>query len=149
MESTKLIGLKLATKTTNENGQSGKDCGAMWQKFEAENIASQVPNKLSDTIYAVYYDYEHDEKGYFLYFIGCPVEENAIKPSHLDELIIPKQKYYKVTAKGQMVGCIEEAWKKIWSSNIDRKFGYDFEIYDHRCADWENAEIDIYISVKD
>src|SRR5690349_14738453 len=29
-----LMGLKLNNKTTNENGQSGIDCGNLWQKFE-------------------------------------------------------------------------------------------------------------------
>jgi predicted transcriptional regulator YdeE len=97
----------------------------------------------------VYYDYENDENGLFSYFIGCRVEPNTETPQDLDELFIPEQNYDKVIAKGRMTGCITEAWKSIWAANINRKFGFDFEIYDERSRDWENAEIDIYVSVTD
>lgn len=149
MNSFKHIGLKLEGKTKNENGQSGKDCGELWQKFETEKIAEQVPNKLSDAVYAVYYDCESDEKGLFSYFIGCKVETTTNKPANLDELIIPEQTYHKETAKGQMTGCITGVWEKIWRSDLNRKFGFDFEVYDERSHNWENAEVDIYLSVKD
>jgi predicted transcriptional regulator YdeE len=149
MESFKLIGLKLSGKTKNENGQSGVDCGALWQEFEQKGITSLISNKVNDSIYAVYYDYESDENGSFSYFIGCRVENETEVPETLDELIIPKQKYHIEIAKGQMTGCITDAWKRIWSSSLQRKFGYDFEIYDERSHDWENAEIEIFISIKD
>lgn len=149
MKSFKLVGLKLQGKTKNENGQSGKDCGKLWQKFETEKIAEKIPHKLSDTVYAVYYDYESDANGLFSYFIGCKVDDNMGKPENLDELIIPAQTYHKETAKGQMTGCITEVWNKIWRSDLNRKFGFDFEVYDERSHNWENAEVDIYLSVND
>lgn len=145
----KLIGKKLDRKTKNENGQSAKDCGELWQSFEKNMISEQIPDKVSDTIYAVYYDYENDENGLFSYFIGCRVKEDAAAPENLDELEIPVQTYYKTTAKGKMTGCLTEAWERIWNSGLNRKFGFDFEVYDERSHDWENAEIDIYLSVKD
>jgi predicted transcriptional regulator YdeE len=67
----KLIGLQLDKKTSNEGGQSGIDCGNLWQKFEKENFAELIPNKLGDEIYAVYFDYEGDDTKPFSYFIGC------------------------------------------------------------------------------
>lgn len=149
MENFKLIGLKLKGKTKNQNGQSEKDCGELWQQFKVNKIAELIPNKISDSIYAVYYDYESDENGQYSYFLGCKVEENAQPPKELDEIIIPKQNYHKETVKGQMTGCISEAWARIWNSNINRKFGFDFEIYDDRSYDWNDAEIDIYLSVND
>ncbi len=147
MEKFKLFGLKLNRKTKNENGQSGIDCGELWQYFEENKIAEIIPNKTSDALYAVYYDYENDENGLFSYFIGCKVDENTEKPENLDELIIPEQKYHKETAKGQMTGCISDTWTRIWKSNLNRKFGFDFEVYDERSFDWNNAEIDIYLSI--
>lgn len=147
MKSFQLIGLKLKGKTKNENGQSGKDCGELWQHFEMNKVAELVPNKTSDALYAVYYDYESDENGFFSYFIGCPVEPGTRTPENLDGLIVPEQNYHKEVAKGRMTACISEAWTRIWNTAIDRKFGFDFEIYDERSYDWENAEIDIYLSV--
>lgn len=149
MKDFKLIGLKLNKKTRNDNGQSGKDCGELWQHFELNKITELIPNKISNAIYTVYYDYESDEKGLFSYFIGCKVEPNTETPENLDELLIPEQNYHKETAKGQMTACITDAWETIWNSNINRRFGFDFEIFDERSHDWEDAEIDIFISVAD
>lgn len=145
----KLVGLQLNGKTTNQNNLSSKDCGDLWQKFETDKIFDLIPEKLSNEIFAVYFDYEKDETTPFSYFIGCKVEKNSNTPEELDELFIPTQEYTKFTAKGVMTGCITDAWKEIWNSNIKRNFGFDFEVYDERSQDWSNAEVDIYISVTD
>ena len=142
----KLIGLQLDKKTTNEGGQSGIDCGNLWQKFEKENFAELIPNKLGDEIYAVYFDYEGDNTKPFSYFIGCQVKIDAEVPKGMDSLLIPAENYYQVTAKGKMTGCITDAWKRIWSSGINRTYQYDFEVYDERSKDWNNAEMEIFVS---
>jgi predicted transcriptional regulator YdeE len=145
----KLVGLKLEDKTTNENNQSSRDCGNLWQKFEKDKIFDLIPNKLSNEIYAVYFDYEKDETRPFSYFIGCKVDDNSQTPNNLESLEIPSQIYAKVTAKGVMTGCITDAWKRIWDSEIQRKFGFDFEVYDERSQDWNDAELDIYVSINE
>lgn len=145
----KLVGLKLKGKTTNQNNQSSKDCGNLWQKFETDKIFDLIPEKLSNEIYAVYFDYEKDETTPFSYFIGCKVNMNSETPKQLEELLIPTQEYRKFTAKGVMTGCITDAWKEIWNSELKRKFEFDFEVYDERSQDWSNAEVDIYISTID
>lgn len=142
----KLIGLKLGNKTTNENGQSGIDCGNLWQKFETENFAERIQNKVSSEIYAVYYNYDGDYTKPFSYFIGCKVKNNSEIPHGMDSLVIPAGNYSKVIAKGKMPDCITNSWKKIWSSNIARTYQFDFEIYDERSKDWSNAEVDIFVS---
>ncbi len=48
-----------------------------------------------------------------------------------------------------MPGCIAEAWQNIWKAGLNRNFGFDFEKYDERSLNWENAEVDIYLSVKE
>jgi len=142
----KLIGLKLNNKTTNENGQSSIDCGNLWQKFKTENFVERIPGKLSDEIYAVYYDYEGDHTKPFSYFIGCKVKTEAQNSQGMDSLIIPAGSYYKVIAKGTMPDCVVNSWKKIWSSISDRAYQFDFEIYDERSKDWSNAEVEIFVS---
>ena len=145
----KLVGLKLNGKTTNQNNQSSKDCGNLWQKFETGKIFDLIPEKLSNEIYAVYFNYEKDETTPFSYFIGCKVDKNSETPKGLEEIMIPTQEYSKFRAKGVMTGCITDTWKEIWNSDIKRKFGFDFEVYDERSQDWSNAEVDIYISTID
>lgn len=147
LEETKLIGLALRTKTTNEMGQSGIDCGNLWQKFEKENYVDKIPNKLSDEILAVYYQYEGDHTKPFAYFIGCKVRNDTEVPQGLESLIIPKGTFQKINSKGKMPDCVANTWKEIWSSNIPRAYQADFEVYDERSKDWNNAEVDFFVSV--
>ena len=142
----KLTGLKLDHKTTNENGQSGIDCGSLWQQFETGNFAEKIPGKLSNEIYAVYYDYEGDHTKPFAYFIGCKVNMDAQNVQGMDSLIIPAGSYYTITAKGKMPDCVADSWKQIWSSITNRAYQFDFEIYDERSKDWNNATVKIFIS---
>jgi predicted transcriptional regulator YdeE len=144
----KLLGLKLDSKTTNEKGQSAIDCGELWQRFESENIAMQIPDKLNNNIYAVYYDYDGDHTTPFSYFIGSPVKKDAEVPEGLTSLTIPDQNYTKVTAKGKLPDCIANYWIDIWNTEIDRSYNFDFEVYDERSKDWNNGEVDIFVSTR-
>src|SRR4051812_6201784 len=102
----RLIGLKLPGKTTNEGGKSQIDCGNLWQKFAAENYESKIPGKLSNEIYAVYFNYDGDYTKPFAYFIGCRVKVDVQTPQHLEDLIIPAGAFTKVIAKGKMPDCV-------------------------------------------
>ena len=148
MEPFKLVGLRLEGKTKNAGGQSGIDCGNLWQQFEKGNIAAKVPGKMGDEIYAVYHDYDGDHTAPFAYFIGCKVPADAEAPEGLSSLSIPAQSYTMFTAKGPVPDCIGDAWRRIWTSDTDRAYQYDFEVYDHRSKDWSNGEIDIFISTR-
>jgi predicted transcriptional regulator YdeE len=141
-----LIGLRMHKKTTNEGGQSGVDCGNLWQRFEQQNIAGKIPGKLGNEVYAVYFDYDGDHTQPFSYFVGCRVGAVTAVPHGMDSLYIPAQDYKLVTAGGTIPDCIAAAWRKIWDSETGRAFQYDFEVYDQRSKDWKNAEIDIFIS---
>lgn len=143
-----LIGLKLGYKTTNTNEKAMEDCGALWQEYLGSFVPNKVPNKLNGDTYAVYFDYDGDYTEPYAYFIGCSVEPGTEVPAGLDSITIPVQKYEAVTAKGKMPDCVANAWRDIWKSDIDRAYGFDFEVYSERSADWNNAEVDIYLSVK-
>lgn len=142
----KLIGLKLDHKTTNEGGQSSIDCGNLWQKFETEKFAESIPNKLSDEIYAVYYEYEGNYTKPFSYFIGCKVKNDANVPQGMENLIVPTISFTKVLSKGKLPDCVANSWKDIWKSDTNRAYKYDFEVYDERSKNWNNAEVEIFIS---
>lgn len=148
-EAIHLIGIKLKKKTFNAGGQSMIDCGSLWQEFEKRNITGQIPDALGDEVFAVYYDYEGDHTKPFSYFIGRPVEKNAQRPDGLDELFIPESMFRRIEAKGKMPDCVAGAWRQIWQSDTERAYRYDFEIYDHRSRNWEDAEVDIFLSVND
>lgn len=147
IEEINLIGLALKTKTSNINEQAMIDCGNLWQQFEKENIAGQIPNKLDEDILAVYHDYEGDYTKPYAYFIGCKVKKGTKIPNGLDGLNISADTYQKIIAKGKIPDCVANAWREIWSANIPRAYHADFEIYDAKSADWVNAEVGIYLSV--
>jgi predicted transcriptional regulator YdeE len=142
-----LIGLSLKHQTTNINGQSAIDCGNLWQEFEKTNCAALIPAKLSANIFAVYHNYEGDHTQPYSYFIGCEVQPGTEVPNELTELMIPAGLYKQITVKGNMPDCVAKGWEEIWKSNINRAYRPDFEVYDERSRDWQNAEVGIYLSV--
>lgn len=144
----KLTGLKLNKKTFNANGQAVEDCGNLWQQFISEAVADKITRKLSHDIYAVYFEYEGDHTQPYSFFIGCKVANDAETPDGLQSIEIPNQDYSIVTAKGKMPDCVANAWQDIWKSNIERAYGFDFEVYNELSANWENAVVAIYLSVK-
>lgn len=148
LRSIHLAGIALPFKTINKNGQSMKDGGDLWTRFEKEKIADKIPNKLSNDVIAVYYEYEGDHTKPFSYFIGCKVKRGTDVPKGLDTLTIPAGNYQKITAKGEMPDCIANKWREIWQSDILRAYKTDFEVYDERSRDWSDAEVDIYLSVE-
>lgn len=142
-----LVGLGLKVKTTHKNQQSDQDCGNLWQKFHNENIIDLIPHRQGDDLYAVYHAYEKSDTDNFLYFIGCRVHKKMDIPAPLNILEVPSQKYLKHTASGAMTGCITDAWQRIGQSDIQRKYEFDFELYDERSVDWKMAEVDLFISI--
>jgi predicted transcriptional regulator YdeE len=144
----KLIGLALKSRTTNQNRQSSIDCGNLWQKFQTGGYAEKIPYRQSDEIFAVYHNYEGDYTKPFSYFIGCRVNADTEVPDGLDSLAIPEGIYQLFKTSGEMPGCISKAWGVIWSTNFPRKYEVDFEVYSEKSFDMDNAEVDIYVSVK-
>lgn len=147
LEAFKLIGIALEKKTINENGQAGIDCGSLWQKFEKGDYTNKIPGKLSDEIFAVYHQYDGDYTKPYAYFIGCKVSAETKLPKGMDSLMISPGIYQQITAKGKIPDCIINVWQTIWSADINRAYQADFEVYDARSKDWNNAEVDVFLSV--
>lgn len=143
----KLIGLGLKIKTTNEDSQSNTDCGNLWQRFEKEQYADRIEDKLSNELFAVYHSYDGDHTKPFSYFIGCKVKIDAKVPEGMDSLIIADGKYQLFRSSGKIPDCIINTWKEIWNSNLQRTYKTDFEVYGEKSKDWSNAEIEIFLSV--
>ena len=50
-----IIGIK--TRTAND-GRAGKDIPMLWNTFMETNVKDRIPNKLNDSIYCLYSNYE-------------------------------------------------------------------------------------------
>ncbi|AZA89970.1 Bacterial transcription activator, effector binding domain [Chryseobacterium nakagawai] len=147
MEPFKVIGI--AVRTTNENEQAAKDIPVLWEKLMQENILEKIPNKIDNTIYSIYTEYEKDHTKPYTTLLGCKVENL----DHIPEGMIGKSfeggNYVKFTAKGNLAeGLVINEWFKIWNMDLDRMFTADFEIYGEKAQNPADAEIDILIAVE-
>lgn len=142
-----VIGISI--RTTNEDGQSGKDIPALWNKFMTEEIQGKIPNKVSGDIFCIYTDYEKDHTKPYTTILGCKVESLDNIPEDMMGKTIESADYEELIAKGNLSeGIVYNKWLEIWNSDLNRSFTADFEVYGSKTQNPENAEVDIYIALQ-
>lgn len=139
----------ISTRTSNQNGKAEKDIPALWQKFINDNINEKVSNKIDETIYALYSDYEGDHTLPYTITIGY----NTVNLDNISEdltvKIVQEANYAKFIAKGNLTkDAVINKWMEIWNMDLQRSFTNDLEIYDDRAIDPTNGIAEILISVK-
>ena len=146
IEAFEVIGISV--RTTNKNGQAAQDIPVLWQRFMSEGIADKIPNKTGDEVYCIYTDYETDYTGAYTTIIGCEVSKLDSVPSGMEGKTFAQSEYVKYVAKGNIMhGMVLDTWKKIWASNLPRKYTADFEIYGKKAQNPDNAEVDVFVAV--
>jgi predicted transcriptional regulator YdeE len=140
------IGLPI--RTTNENNQAMRDIGPHWQKFMSENMIEKIPSKADSELLGLYTDYEGDFMKPYTFIIGCRVSDTVNVPDGMAAKVISVLKYAVFTGKGKLPDIVPQTWMKIWNSDIERAYRSDFEVYGIKASNREDAEIDIYISIK-
>lgn len=139
----------ISVRTTNENGQSGKDIPALWSQFMTEEIQSKIPNKVSEDLFCIYTDYEKDHTKPYTTILGCKVESLDVVPENMIGKTIESANYKELIAKGNLSeGIVFNKWLEIWNSDLDRSFTADFEVYGEKTQNPEKAEVDIYIALQ-
>ncbi|WP_025739834.1 GyrI-like domain-containing protein [Aquimarina pacifica] len=143
----KIIGISI--RTTNENGEASLKIPELWNRFMQENLIHLIPNKIDNTIYSLYTEYEADHTKPYTTIIGCKVNSLEIVPKGMVGKSFEGGNYYKTTAKGDLTnGLIINHWSKIWAMDIERKFTADFEVYGKNAQNPKNAEVDILVAIK-
>lgn len=137
-----LIGIEVRT-----NSASATDIGELWQKFYANAIQDRIANCIDSRLFGLYSDYESDHTGDFSFMIGCPVSNIEVVPQGMVARTIPAQSYRVMRAEGTLPDALVETWQIIWQSDIRRAYSSDFELYDDRAADADNAEVDIFVAL--
>ncbi len=113
-----------------------------------ENLLSKIPNKIDDTLYCIYTDYEKDHTKPYTTILGCKVSNLDIIPEGMVGKTFEGGNYQKHTAKGNiMEGMVFGEWLKIWNSDIPRAYSADFEVYGEKAQNPTDAEVDIFIAV--
>lgn len=152
METTKKEGFTIVgitVRTSNENGKAVKDIPALWNKFIGGDIKSKIKNRVDDTIYALYTDYEGDHTKPYTTMVGCKVKDLENIPEDLTVKIIPNNTYAKFIAKGGLTkNAVYDKWLTIWEADIDRTYTTDIEVYGEKAIDPTNGEVEIYIAVR-
>ncbi len=141
----------ISTRTVNTNGQSAIDIEALWQKFWTNDIQAEIPNKISNDIYAIYTDYESDFTGLYTTMIGVVVNNLEDIPLGMVGLTIETDTYQEIFSKGKMPEAIGKTWVGIWKDtelNAKRAYKADFTIHGEKYYHGENAEVVTYLSIK-
>ena len=145
----------LAERTSNDREMSGQGLiGKTWERFLAENIYAQIPNKSEQKVLGVYADYAGDHTGEYTFLAGAPVSTLDDIPAGLTGKRIPAGRYAMLTSdRGPLVPMVIGAWQKIWMATPselggERAFRADFEVYDDRARDRSDAQLDIYVGLK-
>ncbi|WP_461452417.1 GyrI-like domain-containing protein [Mucilaginibacter sp.] len=126
----------IAVRTTNQNGQSKKDIDDLWFKFMDDNLIKHIPNRESNDVYCVYTNYETDHTGKYTAILGCKVNSLANISNRFTAVSISAGKYQVYSLKNKLSEVISAAWQHIWTSDINRKYTYDYDLYS---SDAENG----------
>jgi predicted transcriptional regulator YdeE len=145
----------IAARTSNQREMSGQGVIArQWDRLFREKILETISNRADFNTYAVYSDYVGDHTGEYTFLLGAKVKNASQIPEGMIAKRVPAGRYAVVTSEqAPVVEAVVGAWKKVWSSSPqqlggERAYHTDFEVYDERASDPQNAQVDIYIGLK-
>jgi predicted transcriptional regulator YdeE len=118
--------------TSNEAAQNENEIGKLWDVFLKTPIKEKLKDIISDSIFAVYSNYENGHKGKYLITIGYSVKDPNNLFEGLTAVTVPAGNYKEYKAKSPSVEDIVAEWQAIWASDSNvfhRSFVADFEEY--------------------
>ncbi|GAA3412550.1 zinc ribbon domain-containing protein [Paenibacillus hodogayensis] len=150
----------IAATTTNASELSGGGIiSKLWARFGQEAIRDKLPARADaqqdqNLFYACYTNYENGALGEYTFLIGAEADASDEVPAGMQAVVVPPATYAVfTTAKGPMDRVVLEAWQAIWkwsalAADMERTFTGDFELYDERSLNPQDAQVDIYIAVR-
>jgi predicted transcriptional regulator YdeE len=147
-----VIGIEARTTNAKEATADGI-IPRQWQRFFQEGILEKIPNKIAGNIYAVYSDYANDHNGEYDYVIGAMVKEGSVPPPGMVAKNVSGGRFAVLTSdRGPLPSVVPQAWQTIFKlegeKKLQRTYKADFEIYDQRSRDPQNAQVDLYVGMK-
>lgn len=141
-----IIGVDI--RTTNDDLACYKDIPPLWQKVMSEKLLDKIPNKISDEVYGVYTEFEHegiDNSGEYTFLIGAPVSTLEDIPEGFVGVIIPPSEYQVFPVEPANPEMVGKTWHKIWEHPFEKIKTYVLEFERYR----PDGKIDICIGVTD
>lgn len=147
IEPFKVIGI--AVRTANENGKSAQDIGQLWGKFITDGIAGKIPNKVDESVFSIYTNYQADHTKPYDTILGCKVSSLEEIPEGMVGQSCEGGTYGKFVSKGDLTqGVVFGTWAEINQSNLNRVFTADFELYGEKAQNPTEAEVEVYVGIK-
>jgi len=144
----RVIGIEARTSNAREMTKDGV-IGKQWERFMKEGLLARIPGKVDSAIVALYTDYASDKDGEYTYILGARVSADAAVPEGMVATTVPAGRYAVLTSeRGPAMRVVPETWKRIWTASLERAYQTDFEVYDERAADPQNAQVDICVGVR-
>ena len=131
----------VSAQTSNDDPNMGAIIGGLWDELYQSGVNTNIKNKVNEYAIGLYSDYSENK-----YEVTAGNEVSKVDNSEYVVKVIPAGKYAKFSITGHMQRAVAEAWGKIWNMDLDRSYIADFEEYLN--SDFENANIDIYVSLK-
>ena len=119
---------------------------SLWRRFREENIPIQIAERISDAAYALYCEYDSDDRGEYTLVLGCEVPLDAEitreTPDGLVVATIPAANYALVDARGKQPDTLIAAWADVRKSALKRAYICDFEVH------WGPVAVELYVGVE-
>ena len=141
-----VVGVSIITN----NQKGAEDINALWETFFTTKVGQKVSNKTDDMIYAVYSDYVGDHEQPYRLTIGYRVPEapsESTVAEGLHRVCVVDQSYAVLSATGKQPQALIETWTAIWSSDLERSYATDFELYGPRFFEEGVNEVLVHIGV--
>ena len=148
-----VVGIEARTNNARELGPGGV-IPRQWARFMREALAEKIHDKADGSIVAVYSDYAGDQDGEYSFLIGARVTSAREVPSGMVVKKVPAGRYAVfISDKGPVEKVVPALWRRIWavperSLGGNRAYQADYELYDERAANPEEAQVDIHVGVR-
>jgi predicted transcriptional regulator YdeE len=150
VEKPALLVIGIDCRTSNAPEAGPHDIPKLWGRFYNEGIISQIPNKVSNEVIALYCDYAGDHTQPYSVVIGCYVSSLDTIPEGMVAKTIPASSYAVFRAIGEYPSSLIETWGNIWKQpDLQRTYTGDFELYGDKFGTGSPKEVEVYIAIPD
>lgn len=143
----------IAIRTTNKAAIENGTIAKLWQQFFVEQILSKIPNKLDNSVIALYYNFENNRDGQYDLLLGARVSSvDEIPVGMLAQHVHAEKRTTFMSEEGPISNIVFDLWKKIWNledqGKLDRTYHADYELYDEKSHHPQQAQVEIHIGIK-
>jgi predicted transcriptional regulator YdeE len=118
--------LGISVRASNETASR---IGDLWHNFHAMGGVQSIKERLNDSVYSVYCEYESDYTGEFTVVIGCAIPAGAAVPEGMRTIEIAAGRFAVIPITGELPQGVFDAWAEVWKTPLARLYQADFDRY--------------------